>query len=149
MAENKYVIFKLEDEEFGVDIMQVKEVSDLKGINRVPDAPNFIEGIVNLRGDITPIVNLKKRFSIQDSKKENPRIIVTSISGSLVGFIVDDASQVLTLEDDKIEIPPSIIAGGERKYIKGVGKLKDYIVLILDLEKILSEEETKMLESIK
>lgn len=143
MAERKYVIFKIKDEEYGVDIMKVKEVSEFKKSTSIPNSPSFVDGIINLRGDITPIISLKKKFNIPVEKgyDDSSRIIVVNMNDKLVGFAVDEASQVISIDDSNIDPPPEIVAGLDRKYINGIGKLQDRIVIILDLERVLSENE--------
>lgn len=143
MAERKYVIFKIKDEEYGVDIMKVKEVSEFKKSTSIPNSPSFVDGIINLRGDITPIISLKKKFNIPVEKgyDDSSRIIVVNMNDKLVGFAVDEASQVISIDDSNIDPPPEIVAGLDRRYINGIGKLQDRIVIILDLERVLSENE--------
>jgi len=143
VAERKYVIFKIKDEEYGVDIMKVKEVSEFKKSTSIPNSPSFVDGIINLRGDITPIISLKKKFNIPVEKgyDDSSRIIVVNMNDKLVGFAVDEASQVISIDDSNIDPPPEIVAGLDRKYINGIGKLQDRIVIILDLERVLSENE--------
>ncbi|MDD2482457.1 MAG: chemotaxis protein CheW [Lutispora sp.] len=149
MAETQFVVFKLGKEEYGVDIMQVKEIVSYKEPVKVPNTPNFIEGIINLRSEIKPIVNLKKRFNINgESIDEETRIIVMNIDSKQVGFIVDDASEVITISDDNIEAAPDIIAGVDRRYITGIGKVNDRILILLDLDKLLSVKEIESLEAI-
>lgn len=150
MAENQYVIFKLGDEEYGVDIIKVKEISEFKKSTKVPNVPYFIDGIINLRGEIIPIINLNKRFNIDNKGVDSDtRIIVINLNDKNVGFIVDEASQVLRIEDKDIDPAPEIIAGVDRQYINGVGKIDDKIVILLDLEKILSDEEKEKLEEME
>ncbi|MZQ76127.1 MAG: chemotaxis protein CheW [Peptoclostridium sp.] len=143
MAERKYVIFKIKDEEYGVDIMKVKEVSEFKKSTSIPNSPSFVDGIINLRGDITPIISLKKKFNIPVEKgyDDSSRIIVVNMNDKLVGFAVDEASQVISIDDSNIDPPPEIVAGLDRRYINGIGKLQDRIVIILDLERVLNENE--------
>jgi len=143
VAERKYVIFKIKDEEYGVDIMKVKEVSEFKKSTSIPNSPSFVDGIINLRGDITPIISLKKKFNIPVEKgyDDSSRIIVVNMNDKLVGFAVDEASQVISIDDSNIDPPPEIVAGLDRRYINGIGKLQDRIVIILDLERVLSENE--------
>ena len=147
MAENKYVIFKINSEEYGVDIMKVKEVSEFKKSVSVPNAPSFVDGIINLRGDITPIISLKKRFGIIDDRSadESSRIIVVNIQDKLVGFVVDEASQVISIEDSSIDPPPPVVVGVDKKYIHGIGKLDERMIILLDLEKVLSEQEKNII----
>jgi len=151
MAENQFVIFRLGNEKYGVDIMKVKEICEYKASTKVPNAPDFIEGIINLRGEIIPIVNLKKRFKISgaDEVSTYSRIIVININEKNVGFIVDEASEVLRINGADIEEAPEIITGIDRRFITGVGKVNESIILILDLEKILTEKEKEKLEELK
>jgi len=142
MAENQFVIFRLGNEMYAVDILNVGGISEYRDITNVPNAPYFIEGIINLRGDIIPIINLKKRFEIPEKEVDpDTRIIINNIGGKDMGFIVDEASQVVKIDDENIEVAPDIIKGNERAYIHGVGKMGEDIVILLDLEKVLSDEE--------
>lgn len=149
MAENQFVIFRLGEERYAVDILNVGGISEFKDVTKVPNAPYFIDGIINLRGDIIPIVNLKKRFNIAEKDVDSDtRIIINNIKGKDIGFIVDEASQVIKIDDADIEEAPDIIKGTERQYISGVGKVDDHIVILLNLEKILNEEEQKAVSDI-
>jgi len=148
MAELQFVVFKLGNEEYGVNIMQVKEIVPYKEPVKVPNVPNFIEGIINLRSQIIPIVNLRKRFNItEESLSDETRIIVMNIDSKQVGFIVDDASEVRTINEEDIENPPEIIAGIDRKYITGIGKIGERILILLDLDKLFSDKEKESLEA--
>ncbi len=137
------VSFKLGDEEFGVDILQVQEIIRMQNITRVPNAPHFVEGVINLRGKVIPIIDLRKRFDLGHHEADkNTRIVVVKIDDIVVGLIVDEVSEVLRIPADTVEPPPPIIAGIESDYIKGVGKLDEgRLLILLDLNKILSKEE--------
>lgn len=149
MTEVQLVIFKLGSEEYGVDIMQVKEIGPYKQAVRIPNTPSFIEGVINLRGEIIPIVSLKKRFSIEiEQITDQTRIIVVNVNEKQIGFIVDDASEVLTITSDQIDPAPTIVAGVDREYISGIGKLEERILIILDLNKLFSEKEKQVLSQI-
>ncbi len=142
MAEVQLVVFNLCNEEYGVDIMQVKEIVNYMVPVKVPNAPEFIEGIINLRSEIIPIINLKKRFNIEGQEiEENKRIIVMNINEKKVGFVVDEASEVISIENESIEPAPDIVIGVDRKYITGIGKSGERILIILELDKLFSEEE--------
>ena len=142
MAEVQLVVFNLCNEEYGVDIMQVKEIVNYMVPVKVPNAPEFIEGIINLRSEIIPIINLKKRFNIEGQEiEENKRIIVMNINEKKVGFVVDEASEVISIENESIEPAPDIVTGVDRKYITGIGKSGERILIILELDKLFSEEE--------
>jgi purine-binding chemotaxis protein CheW len=142
MTENQFVVFVLGDEKYGVDILNVSTISEYLDITKVPDAPFYVEGIINLRGDIIPVINLKKRFNIPETKiSEDTRIIIYSIDGVAMGFLVDEASQVLRIDESNIEPTPAILRGADREYISGVGKQDGKIIILLDFAKILSESE--------
>lgn len=149
MAENQFVIFKLGEERYAVDILNVGGISEFRDVTKVPNAPYFIDGIINLRGDIIPIVSLKKRFNIPEKAVDSDtRIIINNIRGKDIGFVVDEASQVIKIDDADIEDAPDIVKGADRQYISGVGKVNDQIVILLNLEKILNEEEQKAVNTI-
>lgn len=148
MSEMQLVIFSLGKEEYGVDIMQVKEIVPYKEPVKMPNTLQFVEGIINLRGEIIPIVNLKKRFNISgEDIGDQTRVIVMSIDSKKVGFIVDDASEVITINSENIEPAPEIVAGIDRRYITGIGKVEERILIILDLDKLFSEKEQEALEA--
>lgn len=149
MAELQLVVFKLEQEEYGVDIMQVQEISPYQQLTKVPNSPSFVDGIVNLRGDVIPVVSLKRKFNIAESEvTELTRLIVINSGSRRTGFVVDDASEVITISDNDVEEAPPMIVGNDRKYIQGVGKLGNRILIILDLHKLLTEEEKNQLQEI-
>ena len=142
MTENQFVVFMLGDEKYGVDILNVSTISEYLEVTKVPDAPVYVEGIINLRGDIIPVINLKKRFNIAEKEiSDETRIIIYSIEGVAIGFLVDEASQVMRINDEDVEPTPSILRGSDREYISGVGKQDGRIIIILDFAKILSESE--------
>ncbi len=146
MAEVQLVIFDLGDEEYGVDIMQVKEIVNYKEPIKVPNTPSFIEGIINLRSEIIPIINLKKRFNITgETIGEQTRIIVMNIDSKKVGFIVDNASEVISIATENIEPAPDIVVGVDRKYIIGIAKSDERIIIILELDKLFNEKEYEAL----
>ncbi|MCD5410523.1 MAG: chemotaxis protein CheW [Clostridiales bacterium] len=149
MNERQYVIFKLAGDEFGVDIMYVKEISEHREASKVPNTPSFIEGIINYRGVVTPVINLSKKFNQNETKITNStRIIIVYLNNKQTGFIVDDASQVLTINTKDIDDAPDLITSVEQKFISGIAKVDDRMIIILDLEKVLNEKEKKELLSI-
>ncbi len=150
MAEMQLVVFKLDREEYGVDIMQVQEIGEYKQPVKVPNAPAFIEGIINLRGEVIPIISIHSRFNLPKNEiTELTRLIVITIAGRWIGFVVDDASEVITMNLNDIEDPPVMIAGADRKYIAGVGKLGERILIILDLNKLFNDEEHEQIGTIE
>lgn len=146
--EYQLVVFTLGNEEFGVDISEVREIVRLIGITYLPKAPKFIEGVVNLRGQVVAVIDLAKRLGISSKPRgENTRIIVVELGENTVGMIVDSVSEVLRLSSEYIEEVPQIIdTEVPEHYIRGVGKLKDRLLVLLDLNKVLSPEEVEHVE---
>lgn len=148
MSEKQFVVFKLDEEEYGIDIMNVKEIGTYQEPVKVPNCPNFIEGIVNYRGDVIPIVNLKKRFNLNELNiNKNTRLIIINVSDKQVGFVVDEASQTVILNEEDIEKTPDIITSVDSEYITGVGKKEDRLILLINLEKVLTEVEKKKIQT--
>ncbi|MBS4535200.1 purine-binding chemotaxis protein CheW [Clostridium sp. D2Q-14] len=147
MSEKQFVVFKLDNEEYGIDIMNVKEIGTYQEPMKVPNCPDFIEGIVNYRGDVIPIVNLKKRFKLNELNiDKNTRLVIININDKQVGFVVDEASQTIMFNEEDIENTPNIITSVDSEYITGVGKKEDRLILLINLEKVLTEVEKKEIE---
>ena len=140
------VTFSIGEEEFGVDILSVQEIIRMMDITKVPRAPEFVEGVINLRGKVIPIIDLRRRFglSTRDHDKHT-RIIVIEINNMIVGFVVDSVSEVLRIPASTVEPPPPVVAGLESEYISGVGKLHDRLLILLDLDKLLSHADLESL----
>jgi len=143
------VTFKLENEEFGVDILKVQEINRMLTITKIPNAPPFVEGVINLRGKIIPIVDLRKRLGFNGKAYDkSTRIIVVELDGLILGFIVDSVSEVLRVSESTVEPPPSIMGGIESDYIEGVGKLDNSLLILLELGKVFATKDRKDMESI-
>lgn len=134
----KLVTFKLGAEEFGVDIMSVQEINRMSEFTRVPQSPKEVEGVINLRGRIVPVIDLRKRFAMAPSEHtEHSRIMVVEVGGKVLGFIVDRVSQAgLEINSQVIDPPPSMACGIDSDYLAGVAKLQDRLVILLDLDKL-------------
>jgi purine-binding chemotaxis protein CheW len=142
------VSFKLGSEEYGVDIAQVQEINRMVSITHVPRAPQFMEGVINLRGQLIPIIDLRARFGMPRTEHtKNTRIVVTEIGAKRVGMVVDSVSEVLRLATEHIEEAPEMITGVDTEYIRGVGKIEDRLIILLDLARIISGAEKRELES--
>lgn len=143
MVENQYVVFKLDKGEFGIDIMNVSEIIPYEESITLPDTPSFSEGIINYRGNVIPIINLRRRFSLEDTEvTKDTRIIVINLDEKQIGFVVDEASQTIRLDSELIDPAPSVTEKVDKKYIMGIGKIDEKrLLIIIDLEKILSVEE--------
>jgi purine-binding chemotaxis protein CheW len=133
------VSFKIGEEEFGVDILKVQEINRMIDVTRVPNAPDYVEGVVNLRGKVIPVVDLRKRLGMASKEKDkNTRIIIVELSGKTVGFVVDAVREVLRIPKSVTEPPPTLTSGTNAEYITAVGKLDDRLLTLLDLEKVLN-----------
>ena len=139
------VSFKIDDAEFGVDILMVQEINKMMELTVVPNTPEFIEGVVNLRGQIITVIDLAKRLDLPSTgKTEATRIMVVEVGEDTVGMIVDSVSEVLRLSTDDIEDTPALIdTEVHEKYLRGVGKSEDRLLILLDLNEVLSTEEIK------
>jgi len=140
------VTFSIGGEEFGVEILKVQEIVRSMEMTRVPNAPDFVEGVVNLRGRVIPIIDMRKRFGLEHKAHDSrTRIIVIDMNGVVTGFVVDSVSEVLRLPRNTIEPPPPVVAGIESDYISGVGKLEDRLLILLDMDSLLSTKEQRLL----
>ena len=136
------VTFSTGDEEFGVDILKVQEIILPMAITKVPKAPEFVEGVINLRGKVIPVIDLRRRFGLKSKAQDKyTRIIVIEINQMIVGFVVDSISEVLRIPANTVEPPPPVVAGLESEYISGVGKLEDRLLILLDLDRLLSRAD--------
>lgn len=143
----KVIIFRLKKEEYGVDVRQVNSIERMEHITRVPNTPPFVKGVINLRGVVIPIVDLRKRFGIEEKDyNDSTRIIIVNVEDMEVGLIVDAANDVVDLPAGTIEPPPKVVGGVESKYLRGVAKLSNRLLILLNLDKVLSPEEIKQLE---
>ncbi|MDO9536563.1 MAG: chemotaxis protein CheW [Bacillota bacterium] len=148
-SEVQMVAFKLEKEEFAIDIHQVREVLKMPQVTPLPQSASFIEGIINLRGEVIPVVDLRKRFELPAGERNGKtRIIIVEIQDNNVGLIVDSVTEVLRLASSVIQLPPSRVAGTRTDLIKGVGKIAERLLIVLNLEKILTTEERIVLDEV-
>ncbi|XXJ19560.1 chemotaxis protein CheW [Desulfovibrio caledoniensis] len=143
------VTFSIGDEEFGVNILQVQEIIRTMEITHVPRAPEFVEGVINLRGKVIPIVDMRRRFGLRSKEHDKyTRIIVIEIDMIIVGFVVDSVSEVLRIPANSVQPPPPVVAGMDSDYIDGVGKLDDRLLILLDLDSLLDNEEKEALGTV-
>ncbi|QTA38391.1 purine-binding chemotaxis protein CheW [Thermosipho ferrireducens] len=147
--ELKVLTFMLESEEFAVDIMKVDRVKEYEKTTKLPNAADFVEGIINLMGEVVPVINLRKKFSLPDFEdKEKTKIIVIRFSDEKkLGFLVDDVKEVITLTEEQIEQAPEY-GNTSSEYLLGIAKLENRMVLVLDVEKILLKSEKIALEQL-
>lgn len=137
------VSFVIGNEEYAVDILCVQEINRMLQVTQVPNSPDFIEGVINLRGRIIPVINLRTKMGIPKKEYDhNTRIIVVEVGGRTVGFIVDAVNEVIRIPRDITETPPEIVSGHQSEFISAVGKLEDRLLILIDLNKLLSINDT-------
>jgi purine-binding chemotaxis protein CheW len=140
--ELQLVAFRLGNETYAVDIQQVQEIIRMQRITAVPGAPFFVEGVINLRGRIIPVIDLRKRLGLPPGEEtDEVRIVVVEVPPHKVGMIVDAVEEVLRLSTENIEAPSSLVASVDEQYLKGVGKTEDRLVVLLDLKEVLKKEK--------
>lgn len=138
------VVFNIGRELYGIGIDAVREIVRVPDITEVPDAPGFLQGVINLRGRIVPVIDLRKRLRLKGSEiSKSSRVLVTDNSGSLLGLLVDSVAEVLKIQPDAVEEPPEMVSAVGVEYIAGVAKLDGRLIILLDLNRILSLEDMK------
>lgn len=146
MAELKPVIFKLHGEKYGVDINLVMGIEREQRIVAVPNSPENIKGIINMRGIIVPVYNLAKKFGFADISDENSQLIITKIGEMMIAVEVEGVEEISEIPSSSISEAPILIKGGKTAYIKEIAKLGNDLIIILDVEELLSEEEQRDME---
>lgn len=138
VIDNKYVIFKLEKEYYGIPINRVIYIEKMHDLTRIPNAPSYVKGVMNLRGEVIPLIDLRSKMDMATKEADdNSRIIVISEEDMMIGLIVDTSSEVIEIERDEIDNPPSSNEDESLSYICGIGKVQDRLILLLELSKIL------------
>jgi purine-binding chemotaxis protein CheW len=140
------VVFELAKEFYGVDIGAVNTIIRMQEITQIPRTPDFVEGVINLRGSIVPVIDLRKRFGLPVGETTKAsRIVVVEAAGQMIGMVVDAVAETLRLSSDAIEPPSPVVASLDAEYLRGVGKQDDRLVILLDLDKVLSSKEVEAL----
>lgn len=148
-AEMQLVVFELGDESYGVDISRVQDINRMQEITEIPHAPESVVGVINLRGRVIPVIDLRKRFGLPDAvHTKDTRIVVLHLEGNLIGVIVDAVSQVLRIPADIVEPPSPVLAGVDSRYLRGIAKLDDKLVILLDLDFVLSRREQEAISEV-
>jgi purine-binding chemotaxis protein CheW len=149
--EKKVIVFALGSEEYGVEVEKVRTIERMQPMTRVPKAPEFIKGVINLRGVVIPILDLRSRFGLDEvDYTDNTRIIIVSAGDFEVGLIVDSANDVIDLDTDNIDNPPEIVGGIKAKYLDGIARVGDNrLLVLLNLEQVLEKNELQQLERVE
>ena len=142
------ITFRIGPEVFGVDILDIQEVNRMLEITRLPRAPEFIKGVINLRGKIIPVLDMRNRLHLEPKEPDrHTRIIIIEREDKLVGIIVDEVLEVLRVPADVVEPPPPFVAGIEATFMKGVGKLEDSLLILIDIDRLLAIPDPEATES--
>ena len=140
--EQQLVVFDLANEHYGLDISAVEGIIKMQGITKMPQAPSFVEGVTNLRGTVVPVIDLRKRFSLPTIEQtKDTRIVVVYMGKTKIGMIVDGVSEVLRIPEEAIEPTPPMVSSVNTAFIRGIAKLDNRLVTLLELNKVLSTEE--------
>jgi purine-binding chemotaxis protein CheW len=135
----QFVIFKLDNEEYGIDILRVKEIKEMMSITRIPKAAHYVRGVINLRGEVIPVIDLRKRFNLDEGNEDdNTRIIIVSVDDIVVGLIADYSSEVVEISSNAIEEAPDGAGTVDRNYISGIGKVGERLIILLDVVKLIT-----------
>lgn len=145
-AELQLVTFELADEEFAIDILRVQEINRILEITAIPRSPEWISGVVNLRGKIIPVIDLRKRFGLPPAEQtRDSRVVVVEVADKTLGFLVDQVNEVLRIAASTVEPPPPMVAGVDSRFIQGVGKRGDRLFILLDLDQLLGQDMVEAL----
>jgi purine-binding chemotaxis protein CheW len=148
--EKKVIVFVLGSEEYGVEVDKVRTIERMQPMTRVPKVPAFINGVINLRGVVVPIIDLRARFGLDHAEyNDNTRIIIVAAEEFEVGLIVDSANDVIDLDSDEIDSPPEIVGGIKAKYLDGIARIgENRLLVLLNLERVLDKSEIQQLAGI-
>jgi purine-binding chemotaxis protein CheW len=147
--EEQLIVFRLGREAYGVDIGQVQGIERIQRITKVPHTPDFVEGVINLRGQVTPVITLRARFGLPPAEHtKETRIVVVRMGDTGVGLVVDAVDGVLRITSDQVEPPSELVSSVEAEYLRGIAKVADNLLILLDLQKVLTWHEVKALETV-
>lgn len=149
IMDGKYLTFVLSNEVYGIEILKVREIIGLMDITTVPQTPDYVKGVINLRGKVIPVIDLRLKFSMQEEEHtQETCVIVVEVNNTSIGIIVDSVSEVSDISDGEIEEAPSFGQGIDTNFIMGLGKVKEKIIILLDIETVLSSDELEMVEQL-
>ncbi|MCL6471581.1 MAG: chemotaxis protein CheW [Firmicutes bacterium] len=145
---DQFVTFTLEGEEYGVEILKVQEIIGYQGFTKVPNVPDFVKGVLNLRGSVVPVIDLRLKFSMKEKEYDKFTVIlILEVKERIIGVIVDAVSDVVSLTEDDIQPTPDFSSGIRADFIASMGRKDDKLIIILDIDKVLSESELEVLEA--
>ncbi|MEO2204045.1 chemotaxis protein CheW [Paenibacillus pabuli] len=149
--ELKVIVFKLGSEEYGIEVEKVQTIERMMPITRVPKTFSFVKGVINLRGVVIPVIDLRGRFSLPETEyTDQTRIVIVAVGDMQVGFIVDAANDVIDIKSSAIDSPPEVVGGVKARYLRGVAKLEnERLLIMLNLHEVLNKSEVVQLESVE
>ena len=142
----KYLTFILAEEEYGLEILKVREIIGIMDITAVPQMPHFVKGVINLRGKVIPVIDLRLKFDLEPAEYTEETCVIVVDVGNLTGIIVDTVQEVLDIKGDQIDPPPPLGATVDTSFVLGMGKVKDDVKILLDIGKVLNAEELRQIE---
>ncbi len=145
MAEEQLVLFSLGSEEYAISITQVKEIIQYKGATKIPSTPEYMEGVINLRGKVIPVIDLALRLDLATAKADDKRALIIETTGREIGLMVDEVTEVIKIQDSAIEPAPTGTGSG---YIRGIGKDENRLLILLDVDKLFSEREMQEMKRV-
>jgi len=145
---NQFVTFTLGDEEYGIAILKVQEIIGYPGFTKIPNMPSFVKGVINLRGSVVPVIDLRLKFAMQEREYDTYTVIaILEVKEKVIGVIVDAVSDVITLKEDEMQPTPDFSSGVKAEFISGMGRKGDTLIILLDIDRVLSEGEIGMLSA--
>jgi len=145
---NQFVTFTLGDEQYGIAILKVQEVIGYPGFTKIPNMPSFVKGVINLRGSVVPVIDLRLKFAMQEREYDTYTVIaILEVKEKVIGVIVDAVSDVITLKEDEMQPTPDFSSGVKAEFISGMGRKGDTLIILLDIDRVLSEGEIGMLSA--
>ncbi len=149
VLDGKFLTFVLSNEEYGIEILKVREIIGLMDITTVPQTPDYMKGVINLRGKVIPVIDLRMKFSIQEEEHtQETCVIVVEVNGASIGIIVDSVSEVVDINGEDIENSPRFSQGIDTSFIMGLGKVKEKIIILLDIDTVLSSDELDLVDKL-
>lgn len=146
---DKYLTFKISKEEYGIEIKFVIEIVGMQKITQVPDVDKYLKGVINLRGKIIPVIDVRLRFNLPEKEYgDRTCIVVVDMDNLIVGLIVDEVTEVIMIPEEQVELPPKTNKGSNSKYIQGIGKVGNNVKLLLNVEKLLMQNELMQIENL-